>query len=120
MTVRALLICSPDNVGSIRRLCSAISETIAYRWLCFLSIYDPVFDYSSISHFTDRISRAGFSAIFEGLNDELLRLGILARANFASVHHDFLELPIAIGDLRRDLERFRIRSEEVGAAFGGN
>ena len=43
----------------------------------------------------------------------------LLSANFASVHQDLLELPIAIRDLRRDLEQFRIRSEEIGAAFGG-
>ena len=30
--VRALLICSIYNIASFRRLCSAISENIAYRW----------------------------------------------------------------------------------------
>ena len=76
--VRALLICSPYNIASFRRLCSAISENIAYRWFCFLTIDDPVFDHSSISHFIDRIGRGGFAAIFDGLNDELLRLGLLS------------------------------------------
>ena len=73
--VRALLICSLYNIASFRRLCSAISENIAYRWFCFLTIDDPVFDQSSISHFIDRI---GFAAIFDGLNDELLRLAMLS------------------------------------------
>ncbi len=76
--VRALLICSLYNIASFRRLCSAISENIAYRWFCFLTIDDPVFDHSSISRFTDRIGRDGFAAIFDGLNDELLRMGWLS------------------------------------------
>ena len=73
--VRALLICSLYNIASFRRWCSAISENIAYGWFCFLTIDDPVFDHSSISHF---IGRDGFAAIFDGLNDELLRLGMLS------------------------------------------
>ena len=44
----------------------------------FSTIDDPVFDHSSISHFIDRIGRDGFAAIFDGLNDELLRLGMLS------------------------------------------
>ena len=76
--VRALLICSLYNIASFHRLCSAISENIAYRWFCFLTIDDPVFDHSSISHFIDRIGRDGFAAIFDGLNHELLRLGMLS------------------------------------------
>ena len=76
--VRALLICSLYNIASFRRLCSAISENIAYRWFCFLTIDDPVFDHSSISRFIDRIGRDGFAAIFDSLNDELLRLGMLS------------------------------------------
>ena len=76
--VRALLICSLYNIASFRRLCSAISENIAYRWFCFLTIDDPVFDHSGISHFIDRIGRDGFAAIFDGSNDQLLRLGLLS------------------------------------------
>ena len=48
--------------------------------------------------------------------DVLIAKGLLS-ANFASVYQDFLELPIAIRDLHRDLEQFRIRSEEIGATF---
>ncbi len=76
--VKALLICSLYNITSFRRLCSVISENLAYRWFCFLTIDDPVFDHFSISHFIDRIGRDGFAAIFGGLNDELLRLGMLS------------------------------------------
>ena len=49
-----------------------------YRWFCFLTIDDPVFDHSTISYFIERIGREGFSAIFHGLNEELLRLGLLS------------------------------------------
>ena len=76
--VRALLICSLYNIASFRRLCSAIPENIAYRWFCFLTIDGPVFDHSSISHFIDRIGRDGFGAVFDSLNDELLRMGLLS------------------------------------------
>ena len=76
--VRALRIRSRYNIASLRRLCSAISENIAYRWFCFLTIDDPVFDHSSISHFIDRVGRGGFAAVFDGLNDELLRLRLLS------------------------------------------
>ena len=37
-----------------------------------------MFDHSSISYFINRIGREGFQAIFDGLNDELLRLGLLS------------------------------------------
>ena len=74
--VRALLICSLYNIASFRRLCSAISENIAYRWFCFLTIDDPVVDHSSITHFVNRIGREGFSEVFYGLNEELLRMGV--------------------------------------------
>ena len=75
---RALLICSLYNIVSFRRLCSAISENLAYRWFCFLTVDDPVFDHSSITHFIDRVGRDGFGEIFDGLNDELLRMGLLS------------------------------------------
>ncbi len=81
--VRALLIGSVYNIASFRRLCSVISENIAYRWFCFLTIDNPVFDHSSISHFIDRIGRDRFAAIFEGLNQELLRLGLLSPEMYA-------------------------------------
>ena len=77
--VRALLVCSLYNIASFRRLCSAISENIAFRWFCFLTIDDPVFDHSSISHFIDRVGGEGFAEIFDGLNSDLLRLGMLSR-----------------------------------------
>ena len=76
--VKALLICSRYNITSFRRLCSAISENLAYRWFYFLTIDDAVSDHSSISHFIDWIGCDGFAAIFDGLNDELLRMELLS------------------------------------------
>ena len=76
--VRALLVCSLYNIASFRRLCSAISENIAYRWFCFLTIDDPVFDHSTITYFVNRIGREGFSEVFAGLNEQLLRMGLLS------------------------------------------
>ena len=81
--VRALLICSLYNIASFRRLCSAISESIVFRWFCFLAIDDPVFDHSTISRFIERIGREGFAGIFRGLNQELLRLGLLSPEMYA-------------------------------------
>ena len=78
MMARALLICSPYNIASFRRLCSAISENIAYRWFSFFTINDPVFDHSSITNFINRVGREGFGEIFAGLNEELLRMGLLS------------------------------------------
>ena len=83
VTIRALFVWSLCNISSFRRLSSAIAENIAYRWFCFLTIDDPVFDHSTISYFIERVGREGFSAIFQGLNEELLRLGLLSLEMYA-------------------------------------
>jgi transposase len=81
--VRALLISALYNITSFRRLCLAISENIAFRWFCFLTIDDEVFDHSTISYFIERIGREGFKALFQGFNQELLRLGMLSPKMYA-------------------------------------
>ena len=81
--VKALLICSLYNISSFRRLSSAIAENIAYRWFCFLTIDDPVFDHSTISYFIERVGREGINSIFQGLNEEPLRLGLLSPEMYA-------------------------------------
>ena len=81
--IRALIICSLYNFSSFRRLRSAIGENLAYRWFCFMTIDDPVFDHSTISYFIERVGREGFAAIFRGLNEELLRLGLLSPEMYA-------------------------------------
>ena len=77
------MICSLCNIASFRRLCSAISENLSYRWFCFLTIDDPVFDHSTISYIIERVGREGFTAIFRGLNEELLKLGLLSPEMYA-------------------------------------
>ena len=81
--VRALLISSLQNVSSFRRLCSAISENLAFHWFCFLSIDDRVFDHSTISHFIERVGNEGFGEMFQRFNEELLGLGLLSRQMYA-------------------------------------
>jgi transposase len=81
--VRALLISAPYNIISFRRLCLAISENIAFRWFCFLTIDDEVFDHSTITYFIERIGREGFKALFASFNQELLRLRLLSPKMYA-------------------------------------
>ncbi len=81
--VRAMLISALYNITSFRRLCMAISENIAFRWFCFLTIDDEVFDHSTITYFIERIGREGFKALFVGFNQELLRLGLLSPKMYA-------------------------------------
>jgi transposase len=81
--VRALLISALYNITSFRRLCLTISENIAFRWFCFLTIDDEVFDHSTISYFIERIGYEGFNALFQGFNQELLRLGMLSPEMYA-------------------------------------
>ena len=74
---RALLACPLYNIASFRILCSAISENTVFRCFCFLTIDDPVFDHSSITHLIDRMGREGLAGILDGLNQDLLHLGLL-------------------------------------------
>ena len=81
--VRAILISALYNITSFRRLCHAISENIAFRWFCFLTIDDEVFDHSTITYFIERIGREGFKALFVSFNQELLRSGLLSPKMYA-------------------------------------
>jgi len=81
--VRAMLISALYNITSFRRLCLAISENIAFRWFCFLTIDDEVFDHSTITYFIERIGREGFKSLFASFNQELLRLGLLSPKMYA-------------------------------------
>ena len=66
-------------------------------------------------------TRSQSDQILDQLDDmDIIITKQLLSANFAAVYHDFLELPIAIRDLHRDLEQFRARSEEIGAVFAEN
>ena len=67
-----------------------------------------------------RRTRTQADRIMDELHDMDIITKQLLSANFAAVYHDFLELPITIRDLHRDLEQFRARSEEIGAVFVEN
>ena len=116
--VRALLICSLYNIASFRRLCSAISENTPYRWFCFLTIDAPVFHHSSISHFIDRIGRDGFGAVFDGLNDELLRMGLLSPEMY--VDSSLVKANVNSHDLSPSgmtIEEFKEQAVQVNGLF---
>ena len=116
--IRALLICSLYNISSFRRLSSAIAENIAYRWFCFLTIDDPVFDHSTISYFIERIGRDGFAGIFQGLNEELLRLGMLSVEMYAD--SSLVKANVNSHQLSRSglsVEEFRERAIEENGLF---
>ena len=81
--VRAMLISALYNITSVRRLCLAISENIAFRWFCFLAIDDEVFDHSTITYFIERIGREGFKSLFANFNQELLRMKLLSPNMYA-------------------------------------
>ena len=66
-------------------------------------------------------TRSQADRIMDELHDmDIIITKQLLSANFAAVYHDFLELPIAISELHRDLVQFRARSEEIGAVFAEN
>ena len=115
---RALLICSLYNIVSFRRLCSAISENLAYRWFCFLTVDDPVFDHSSITHFIDRVGRDGFGEIFDGLNDELLRTSLLSPEMY--VDSSLIKANVNSHDLSPSgmtVEEFKEQAVQVNGLF---
>ena len=116
--IRAFLICSLYNISSFRRLSSAIAENIAYRWFCFLTIDDPVFDHSSIIYFIERIGREGFGGIFRGLNEELRRLGLLSPEMYAD--SSLVKANVSSHQLSRSgltVEEFREQAIEENGLF---
>ena len=124
--VRALLICFLYNISSFRRLSAAIAENIAYRWFCFLTIDDPVFDHSTISYFIERVGREGFSALFQGLNEELLRLVLLSPEMYADSslvkanvnhHHQLSRSGLTIEEFRERASRKTACSYSMNPAW---
>ena len=87
----------------------------AYRWFCFLTIHDVVFDHSTISHFIERVGR---EAIFHGLNDELFRLGLLSPEMYAD--SSLVKANVNSRQLSRSgltVEEFRERAIEEKGLF---
>ena len=82
----------------------------------FLTIDDLVFDNSRMSRFIDRIGRDGFAAIFEGLNDELLRLGLLSPEMY--VDGSLVKANVSSHDLSHSgmtAEEFKEQDNEINA-----
>jgi transposase len=79
VVLRALLLAAIYEVHSCRQLCERISENLAWRWFCFLTLDDRVFDHSTLSVFLDRVGADGLADVFERLNDALLEAGLLSR-----------------------------------------
>ena len=116
--LRALLISSPYNVSSFRRLCAAISENLAFRWFCFLTIDDEVFHHSTISYFIERVGNEGFGQIFQRFNEELLRLGLLSRQVYAD--SSLVEANVNSSRLspsRMSVEEFKEQAVEENGLF---
>ena len=66
-------------------------------------------------------TRSQADRIMDELHDmDIIITKQLLSANFAAVYYDYVELPIALRDLHRDLEQFRARSQEIGAVFVEN
>jgi len=116
--VRAMLISALYNITSFRRLCLAISENIAFRWFCFLTIDDEVFDHSTITYFIERIGREGFKALFGNFNQELLRLGLLSPKMYAD--STLVKANVSDNGLypsKMTVEEFQEKAEEENGLF---
>jgi transposase len=92
VVLRALLLAAIYEVPSCRQLCARIAENLAWRWFCFLTLDDRVFDHSTLSVFLDRVGADGLRGVFERLNDALLGAGLLSRR----VYLDSSLIPAAV------------------------
>lgn len=78
VVLRALLLAALYQVPSYRQLVERISENLAFRWFCHLTLDDPVVDHSTLSVFVSRVGRSGLEAVVERLNASLLAAGLLS------------------------------------------
>ena len=69
--VRVVLILGCTTLPRSGTPAPTVSENIAFRWFCFLTLDDGVFDHSTITCFIERIGREGFKVLFDGFNQEL-------------------------------------------------
>ena len=75
--IRALLISRLYNIPSFRELCRQLQYNLAYRYFCHLSLNQPVFDHSTITHFLERVGRGAFDRLCQALTDLLRQRGLL-------------------------------------------
>lgn len=76
--VRALVLGAIYDIPSERQLCERIAENLAWRWFCFLTLEDEVFDHSTLTVFRERLGPEGFQELLARLNAELARLELLS------------------------------------------
>jgi len=81
--IRALLLDSIYDVGSYRQLCERITENLAWRWFCYLTLEDQVFDHSTITVFVERLGAESFQELLKRLNEELARLNLFSPRTYA-------------------------------------
>jgi transposase len=80
---RAFLLMDVYQIASERQLCERLAENLAWRWFCYLTLDDPVFDHSTISVFRERLGPARFRGVLQRLNEELARRGLLSPRAYA-------------------------------------
>ncbi len=81
--VRALLLDAIYDIGSYRQLCERIGENLAWRWFCYLTLEDQVFDHSTITVFIERLGSDSFQELLKRLNEELARLNLFSPRTYA-------------------------------------
>ena len=82
MVLRALLLAGLYGVTAKRQLCERIRENLAWRWFCYLTLDDAVFDHSTLSVFLSRVQSEGLERVFATLNDALQEAGLLSRRTY--------------------------------------
>jgi transposase len=78
IVLRALLVGALYGETSHRALCERISENLAWRWFCHLTLDDPVFDHSTLTVFLERAGAETLTAILDRLNADLAAAGLLS------------------------------------------
>ena len=78
VVLRALLLAAFYQVPSYRQLCARISENLAWRYFCHLTLDDPVFDHSTLSVFVERIGAEGVQSLLDRFTTSLAEAGLLS------------------------------------------
>lgn len=98
IVLRALLVGALYGETSHRALCLRISENLAWRWFCHLTLDDPVFDHSTLSVFLSRAGAEVLSEVLERLNQDLCAARLLSPRTYL----DASLIPAAVS--RRELD----------------
>jgi transposase len=116
--IRALVLGSIYDISSERQLCERIAENLAWRWFCFLTLDDAVFDHSTLTVFRERLGPEGFQGLLTRLNAELARLELLSPRTY--VDSSLVAADVRTADLpSTDLspEEFARRATETAGVY---